>query len=160
MTDAPGNLRGLSQVARSVAVATRSALQAEWATVALAMGDAGWLTTAADTREDAPFVRLPVQGLLGAWLRHEQAIFRHDDPALAGLRSSLSEAESSLFTLHGARLVAPVLVEGELAGVIATGPGIAGSIFPVSHLNFLKSLSEMAGPMLGAFTDFSDSQAA
>ena len=160
MTDAPGNLRGLSQVARSVAVATKSALQAEWVAVALAMGDADLLTTAADTREDAPFIRLPSKGLLGSWLRHEQAVFRCDDPALAKLRSTFSAAESSLFALHGATLVAPVVVEGALAGVIATGPGIAGSIYPVSHLNFLKSLSEMAGPMLAAFTDFQDSQAA
>ena len=160
MTDAPGNLRRLSQVARSVAVATRAALQAEWASVALAMSDADWLMTAADTREDAPFIRMPADGLLGTWLRQEQAIFRVDDRSLAKLRASLSESEEWLFSTADARLLAPITIETALVGVIVAGPGVAGSIYPISHFNFMKAIAEMAGPMLAAFIDIRGSQAA
>ena len=136
---------GFSALVHGIAVSTQTALQAEWVAVLLPSDDSDWLVTAADTRPDAPFVRVRRHGHIGLWLRTEEAVLRASHPFLKDPTIQFDKSEVDLFGDTGARLAAPVLGGTSLAGMLIVGRPLGRSAYPVSHLNFAKSLADVAG---------------
>ncbi len=125
------------------------ALQSDWAALAMRDDGAEWLTTVADTRPDAPFIKLRVGDPLATWLASQQSILRRDDPELARLRGKMTDTDRSVFESAGAYLVAPMTRDLELVGLLAVGHGAAGTHYPVSHLNFLRAAADLATVAIG-----------
>lgn len=146
-----------STLVHSIAVSTQMATQASWVSVLLRSADGDWYVTAADTRPDAPFMRLRHNGQVPKWLETEQAVIRSNDPFLSEQNIPFDEWDTALFKKSGTRLAAPVLNGDSLIGLIAVGKGVAGSRYPVSHLNFLKSMADMAGVAISGHSSMSRS---
>jgi signal transduction histidine kinase len=137
--------QSFSSLVHSIAVSTQLAIQASWVAVLVRSDDGEWFVTAADTRPDAPFIRLLHNSQVPKWLEMEQAVLRSNHPFLDEPRVPFDEWDRALFRTFEAELAAPVMGEYGLLGLVVAGKGAAGSHYPVSHLNFFKSMADMAG---------------
>ncbi len=134
-----------SSLVRSIANSAQSAIQADWAAVLLRSEDGEWFVTSADTRADAPFIRLKHNSQVPKWLESQDAVLRASDPFLDESSVPFDEWDDALFAEHAVQLAAPIASDSKLIGVILAGDGVAGNVYPVSALNYLKSVSEVAG---------------
>ncbi len=142
MSDGPNSF---SDLVHGIAMSAQSAVQADWVAVLLPSEDGEWFVTSADTRADAPFIRFKHNSQVGKWLESQDAVLRSSDPFLDEPAVPFDEWDEAVFEEHGVALAAPVLRDGNLAGVLLAGSGVGGKAYPVSALNYLKSLSDMAG---------------
>ena len=141
----PEGLNSFSLLVHSIALSAQSAIQSSWAAVLLRSEDGEWLVTSADTRPDAPFIRLRRNGQVPKWLESQDAVLRANDPYLQEPAVQFDEWDKALFEEFDVQLVAPVAGESGLTGVIVAGRGVAGNVYPVSAMNYLKSVSDVAG---------------
>ncbi len=146
MSDGPNSF---SELVHSIAVSAQSAIQSNWVAVLLRSDDAEWFVTSADTRPDAPFIKLRHNSRIGKWLETQGAVLRAGEPFLEQPGTELDEWDEALFAEHGVQLAAPIDSGSGLIGVLAAGNGVAGNVYPVSALNYLKSLSAVAGLAIG-----------
>lgn len=147
MTDGSNSL---SPLVRSIAMSVQSAVQASWAAVLLRSADGEWYETAADTRPDAPFIRLRHNGQVPKWLETQDAVLRREDPFLNEPAVQFDQWDDDLFDEHRVQLAAPLLAPDGLEGVLLVGKAVAGNVYPVSALNYLKSISSVAGMAVSA----------
>lgn len=150
MSDGPNNF---SSLVHSIALSAQSAIQSKWTAVLLRSEDGDWLVTSADTRADAPFIRLRHNSQVPKWLESQDAVLRSSEPFLEEPAVPFDEWDEALFEEHGVQLAAPIMNEGNLIGVLISGPGVAGNVYPVSSLNYLKSVSNIAGLAIGGHAD-------
>ena len=141
----PQGSNSFSSLVHSIAMSAQTAIQSDWAAVLLRSEDGEWFTTSADTRADAPFIRLKHNSQVPKWLESQGAVLRAADPFLDETSVPFDEWDEALFTEHLTQLAAPIADESGLIGVLLAGPGVAGSVYPVSALNYLKSVSDVAG---------------
>ncbi len=149
MTDASNSL---SPLVRSIAVSVQSAVQASWSAVLLRSADGEWYETAADSRPDAPFIRLRHNGQVPKWLETQDAVLRREDPFFKEPAVQFDQWDDDLFDEYGTQLAAPISGTDGLNGVVLVGKAVAGNAYPVSALNYLKSISSVAGMAVSAHT--------
>lgn len=142
MSDGPNSF---SELVHSVAISVQSAIQSDWVAVLLRSEDGEWFVTSADTRQDAPFIRLRHNSQVPKWLESQDAVLRSGDPYLEEPAVQFDEWDDTLFEEHNVQLAAPINDGKNLIGVVLSGGGVAGNVFPVSALNYLKSISSVAG---------------
>lgn len=145
-----------SSLVHNIAMSAQSAIQSNWAAVLLRSEDGEWIVTSADTRPDAPFIRLRHNGQVPKWLEAQDAVLRANDPFLAEPAVQFDEWDMALFAEHGSQLAAPIQGESGLIGVLLAGNGIAGNVYPVSSLNYLKSVSDVAGMAIAGHSFYAD----
>ena len=134
-----------SLLVHSIALSAQTAIQSTWAAVLLRSEDGDWFVTSADTRPDAPFIRLRHNGQVPKWLESQDAVLRANDKFLNEPAVQFDEWDKALFGEFDVQLVAPATAESGLVGVLIAGRGVAGNVYPVSALNYLKSVSDVAG---------------
>lgn len=142
MTDGSNSF---SALVRNITLSVQSAMQTDWVAVLLRSDDGEWFVTSADTRQDAPFIRLRHNGQVPKWLEAQDAVLRAADPYRDEPAVQFDQWDDALFEEHNVQLAAPIRDGSNLIGVLLTGNGVAGGVFPVSALNYLKSLSDVAG---------------
>ncbi len=145
--------KSFSSLVHSIAISAQSAIQADWAAVLLRSEDGEWLVTSADTRQDAPFVRLRHNSQVPKWLESQDAVLRSADPFLDEPAVQFDEWDKALFGEHGVKLAAPISDGSNLIGLLVAGNGVAGDVYPVSALNYLKSISHVAGLAVSGHSD-------
>ena len=146
-----------SELVHRIAVSTREAIQSEWVAVLLRSEDNEWFVTSADTRPDAPFIRLRHNSQTPKWLEEQDAVLRSNDPFLQEPAVPFDEWDESLFEEHGVQLAAPISGNSGVSGVLLAGKSVAGNVYPVSSLNYLKSLSDVAGMAISGHADSGES---
>ena len=139
-----------SLLIRSVANSVQSAIQSSWAAVLLKSDDGEWFSTSADTRPDAPFIKLRHNSQIAKWLESQDGVLRASDPLLTTPSETFDEWDEALLEEHHVEIISPVNDGGILIGVIVAGEGVAGSAYPVSSLNYMKSISDVAGMAIAA----------
>lgn len=150
----PQGSNSFSSLVHSIAMSAQTAIQSDWAAVLLRSDDGEWFTTSADTRADAPFIRLKHNSQAPKWLESQGAVLRAGDPFLDEVSVPFDEWDEALFAEHLVQLAAPIADESGLIGVLLAGPGVAGNVYPVSALNYLKSVSDVAGLAISGHGSF------
>ncbi len=151
MSDGPNSFSGL---VRSIATSAQAAIQADWVAVLLRSDDAEWFVTSADTRQDAPFIKVRHNSQVAKWLESQDAVLRVSDPYLQEPAVQFDEWDDALFDEHRIQLAAPINDGTGLIGIMVAGAGVAGSTYPVSALNYMKSLSAVAGLAIAGNAQF------
>lgn len=142
MSDDPNSF---SELVHSIAMSAQSAVQADWVAVLLRSEDSEWFVTSADTRPDSPFIRLRHNSQVAKWLETQDAVLRSNDLFLKEPAVQFDEWDDALFDDFRVQLAAPINDGSGLIGMLLAGNGVAGNVYPVSSLNYLKSLSAVAG---------------
>lgn len=141
----PEGSNNFSLLVHSIALSAQSAIQSSWAAVLLRSEDGEWFVTCADTRPDAPFIKLRHNSQVPKWLESQGAVLRANDTFLQEPAVQFDEWDEALFKGSGVQLAAPIAGEQGLIGLLVAGKGVAGNVFPVSAMNYLKSVSDVAG---------------
>ncbi len=142
MPDGPNQY---SNLVNRIAVSAQSAIQAGWAGVLLLSEDREWFVTSADTRPDAPFIRLKHNSQVPKWLESQDAVLRSSDPFLGESAIPFDEWDEAVFSEHGVQLAAPIMDDDRLMGVLLAGNSVSSNAYPVSSLNYFKSVADVAG---------------
>ena len=113
-----------SLLIRSVANSVQSAIQSSWAAVLLKSDDGEWFSTSADTRPDAPFIKLRHNSQIAKWLESQDGVLRASDPRLTTPSETFDEWDEALLEEHHVEIISPVNDGGILIGVIVAGEGV------------------------------------
>lgn len=141
----PEGSNSFSLLVHSIALSAQSAIQSAWVAVLLRSEDGEWFVTSADTRPDAPFIRLRHNGQVPKWLESQDAVLRAGDSFLKEPAVPFDEWDEALFQESEVKLASPIAGPSGLIGLIVAGNGVAGNVYPVSAMNYLKSVSDVAG---------------
>lgn len=132
-----------SLVAR-LATRLRSAVQADWVAVMLPNRLEEELSVAYDTRTDAPVVSITADGILSQWLTDRggpaRASERVSDPFLQAMSASETRAMDTL----DPQIIAPLIGNDRLTGMICIGQRIAGGDFSDEDLEFISSVASQS----------------
>lgn len=144
------DITDFSAVARGITETVRRTVQADWVAIALPEDRRGSLVGVASTGSMESALNMPQRGHVIAHLRKNQTIarvaeLRPTDPAEASRPSSVEMMEElDALSYAGAHLLVPMIVGGNLTGVMVLGGRLVGSDYNSEDYGFLAAAADQA----------------
>ncbi len=142
------DITDFSALASGLIAVVRRTMQADWVTMILPDQSGEALVSMADSRPDGPEFEVPTNSTLASWLaRHGTPVRRKETEADPYLQA-MSDSEREQLEAAGADLMVPMLAKGELTGIIALGPKLAGGDYSAEDLSFLASVADRSAMVI------------
>lgn len=123
-------------------------MQADWVAMVLPDPSGEALVSMADSRSDAEGIRVNNDSTLTAWFSRNRMPIRGADIDTDPYLQAMSDQERSALHESDANLMVPMLAKGELTGIVALGPKVAGEDYTEDDISFLTTVADQSAMVI------------
>jgi signal transduction histidine kinase len=123
-------------------------MQADWVAMVLPDQSGDELVSMADSRPDATTVRVSNGNTLASWFARNQTPLRRVDVDTDPYLQAMSDTERSALHDSDASLMVPMIAKGELTGIVALGPKVAGEGYTEDDISFLATVADQSAVVI------------
>ncbi len=126
----------------------RRTMQADWVAMVLPDQSGDELVTMADSRSSASEIHVTKGSTLAAWFARNKSPMRHVDVDTDPYLQAMSDTERTALHESNASLMVPMIAKGELTGIVALGPKVAGEDYTEDDISFLTSVADQSAMVI------------
>ncbi|MDP6823076.1 MAG: ATP-binding protein [Dehalococcoidia bacterium] len=126
----------------------RRTMQADWVAMILPDQTGDEFVSMADSRPSASEICVTRGSTLATWFTRNQIPLRGVDVDTDPYLQAMSDAERTALHESNANLLVPMLAKGELTGIVALGPKVAGEDYTEDDISFLSSVADQSAMVI------------
>lgn len=138
------DITDFSAVAHGITDTVRKTVQADWVGIALPEEKRHAFVSVADSRRQTTQIELSSRGSVISWLRRNQSDIKVSEFRSTELRDSTPAEELEPLITSDSYLLAPMIVGGNLTGVMLLGRKLVGSDYSSEDHSFLSAAADQA----------------
>ncbi len=123
-------------------------MQADWVVMVLPDQSGDELISMADSRPEPSEIRVNNGSTIAAWFARNQSPLRRVDIDTDPYLQAMSDLERTALHESDASLMVPMLAKGELTGIVALGPKVAGEDYSEDDISFLMSVADRSAMVI------------
>lgn len=123
-------------------------MQADWVAMVLPDQSGDELVTMADSRPEPSEFRVTAGSTIASWFARNRSPLRGIDIDTDPYLQAMSDVERTALHESGASLMVPMLAKGELTGIVALGPKVAGEDYTEDDISFLSSVADRSAMVI------------